>query len=185
MATDRVLTEELGLTGGGLESSSRAATVFLKIKGQKQGEIKGGCTIKGHEGRIQILGYAQDLESPRDVATGLPTGRRIHKPIGVAFKLDKSVPLLYNVLINNENIQEWLLEYYAQSHKGSQTTGAGQGTVLTYTVKLTNANLSSLRQITHESGMQIYIAEFTYQKVEWTWVDGGIAAQDDWEAPTV
>ena len=25
--------------------------------------------------------------------------------------------------------------------------------------------------------------EFTYQKIEWTWVDGGITASDDWEAP--
>jgi type VI secretion system secreted protein Hcp len=24
---------------------------------------------------------------------------------------------------------------------------------------------------------------FTYQKIEWTWTDGGITADDDWEAP--
>ena len=24
---------------------------------------------------------------------------------------------------------------------------------------------------------------FTYQKIEWTWNDGGIMATDDWEAP--
>jgi type VI secretion system secreted protein Hcp len=24
---------------------------------------------------------------------------------------------------------------------------------------------------------------FTYQKIEWTWNDGGIMAMDDWEAP--
>jgi type VI secretion system secreted protein Hcp len=24
---------------------------------------------------------------------------------------------------------------------------------------------------------------FTYQKIEWTWVDGGITAMDDWESP--
>ena len=26
---------------------------------------------------------------------------------------------------------------------------------------------------------------FTYQSIEWTWVDGGITAKDDWEAPNV
>jgi type VI secretion system secreted protein Hcp len=25
---------------------------------------------------------------------------------------------------------------------------------------------------------------FTYQKIEWTWLDGGITASDDWEAAT-
>ena len=24
---------------------------------------------------------------------------------------------------------------------------------------------------------------FTYDKIAWTWVDGGISAEDDWEAP--
>ena len=26
---------------------------------------------------------------------------------------------------------------------------------------------------------------FTYQKITWTWKDGGITADDDWEAPRV
>ncbi len=26
---------------------------------------------------------------------------------------------------------------------------------------------------------------FTYQKIEWTWMDGGITAMDDWESPVV
>jgi type VI secretion system secreted protein Hcp len=26
---------------------------------------------------------------------------------------------------------------------------------------------------------------FTYQKIIWTWKDGGIEAQDDWESPVV
>jgi type VI protein secretion system component Hcp len=26
---------------------------------------------------------------------------------------------------------------------------------------------------------------FTYQKIIWTYVDGGITAEDDWEAPVV
>jgi type VI secretion system secreted protein Hcp len=26
---------------------------------------------------------------------------------------------------------------------------------------------------------------FTYQKIEWTWTNGGITASDDWESPAV
>ena len=25
----------------------------------------------------------------------------------------------------------------------------------------------------------------TYQKITWTWIDGGVTAEDDWEAPVV
>jgi len=26
---------------------------------------------------------------------------------------------------------------------------------------------------------------FVYQKIIWTWTDGGITAEDDWESPAV
>jgi type VI secretion system secreted protein Hcp len=31
----------------------------------------------------------------------------------------------------------------------------------------------------------MYLVCFTYKKIEWTWMDGGINAGDDWEAPLV
>ena len=46
------------------------------------------------------------------------------------------------------------------------------------TVKLTNASISDR----HEHGATEQIS-FTYQKITWTWIDGGITAEDDWEAP--
>ncbi|MCB1185762.1 type VI secretion system tube protein Hcp [bacterium] len=42
----------------------------------------------------------------RDAASGLPTGKRQHKPLTITKELDKSTPLLYNILVNNENISE-------------------------------------------------------------------------------
>jgi type VI secretion system secreted protein Hcp len=46
------------------------------------------------------------------------------------------------------------------------------------TIKLTNASIAS--RVEH--GMQEQIG-FTYQKITWTWIDGGVSAEDDWEAP--
>jgi type VI secretion system secreted protein Hcp len=59
-----------------------------------------------------------------------------------------------------------------------------------YTVKLTNANISgmevSTQEFTHVENLAaaktIEKVSFTYQKIEWTWTDGGITALDDWEA---
>ncbi len=36
---------------------------------------------------------------PRDAASGLPTGQRMHKPFAVAFELDKSSPLLKGLTV--------------------------------------------------------------------------------------
>ena len=166
-----------------------ALQAYLNLKGQKQGEIKGSVTQKGREGKIAIIAVSHEIVSPRDPASGLPTGKRMHKPFVITKELDKSSPLLYNALVNNENIPDWQLQFWTPQIKA--TTGSGNE-VQHYTVKLTNANVASIafRMANNKHPDLMKFAEyeevaFTYQKIEWTWNDGGITAGDDWEAPTV
>ena len=161
-----------------------ALNQYLKLKGQKQGEIKGSVTQKGREGKIMVIAVSHEIVCPRDPASGLPTGKRMHKPFIITKELDKSTPLLYNVLVNNENIQEWELQFWQPSATGAEKQH--------YTVKLVNANIASIhfRSLNNKNPELMKYAEFeeiafTYQKIEWTWVDGGITAMDDWEAPNV
>src|SRR6266404_1793228 len=88
-----------------------ALNAYLKLKGQKSGEIKGSVTQKGREGSIMVIAVSHDVISPRDAASGLPTGKRMHKPFVITKELDTSSPLLYNILVTNENITEWVLHF--------------------------------------------------------------------------
>ncbi|EYF03452.1 hcp protein [Chondromyces apiculatus DSM 436] len=61
-----------------------------------------------------------------------------------------------------------------------------------YTVRLTNANIASInfRMPNNKHPDLMKFAEyeevaFTYEKIEWTWTDGGIMAADSWVAPNV
>ena len=164
-----------------------ALNAYLKLKGQKQGEIKGSVTQKGREGKIMVIAVSHSIVSPRDSASGLPTGKRMHKPFVITKELDKSSPLLYNVLTNNENIKKWVLNFWTPQIKAAQGTGTE---VQHYTVDLLNANIASIhfRMLNNKNPDLMKYAEFeevsfTYQKITWTWKDGGITADDDWEAP--
>jgi type VI secretion system secreted protein Hcp len=164
-----------------------ALNAYLKLKGQKQGEIKGSVTQKGRENKVMVIAVSHEIISPRDAASGLPTGKRMHKPFVITKELDKSSPLLYAALTTNENISEWELQFWAPQIKA--TTGTGSE-VQHYSVKLTNANIASIafRMANNKHPDLMKFAEyeevaFTYQKIEWTWNDGGITAGDDWEAP--
>jgi type VI secretion system secreted protein Hcp len=161
-----------------------ALNAYLKLKGQKQGDIKGSVTQKGREGKIMVIAVNHEIVSPRDAASGLPTGKRMHKPLVITKELDKSSPLLYNALVNNENLSEFELQFWQPSATGAEKQH--------YTIKLTNANIASMHFVMpnnkHPDLMKFSEYEeiaFTYQKIEWTWMDGGITAQDDWEAPVV
>jgi type VI secretion system secreted protein Hcp len=163
-----------------------ALLAYLKMKGQKSGDIKGGVTQKGREDSIGVIACTHSIYTPRDPQSGLPTGQRIHRPFVITKELDKSSPLLYNILCTNENVSEWTLKFWTPQLKAA--SGVGQE-VQMYTVKLTNANVASIdfRQFNIKNPeLQKYAEQeevaFTYQKIEWTWTDGGITAEDDWEA---
>lgn len=164
-----------------------ALMAYLKLTGQKTGAVKGSITQKGREDSIGVIAVSHSIISPRDAASGLPTGKRMHKPFVITKELDKSSPLLYNMLVTNENIKDWELKFWTPQLKAATGTGTE---VQHYVIKLINANIASMdfRQLHVKNPETAKFAEyeeiaFTYQKIIWTWNDGGITAEDDWEAP--
>src|SRR4029453_16747997 len=105
-----------------------ALNAYLNLTGQKQGDIKGSVTQKGREGKIMVIAVNHEIVSPRDPASGLPTGKRMHKPFVITKELDKASPLLQNALVNNETISEWMLQFWQPSATGAEKQH--------YTVKL-------------------------------------------------
>jgi len=159
-----------------------ALNAHLRIVAEKQGTILGSVTQKGREGSIQVIAAMHEIVSPRDPASGRPTGKRVHKPFVVTKVLDRSSPLLYSVLCNNENIKSFELQFYTPDKTGIEKQH--------YTVRLENANISSIifRMPNTRSKIASQLPEreevsFTYQKIVWTWNEGGISADDDWETP--
>lgn len=161
-----------------LESSTNAIPVnkiFLKLEGDTQGEINGGSTDAGHEGDIFVIGYSHTIISPRDAASGLPTGKRQHKPLTITKEVDKSTPLLMNVLAQNENLGKFELRFFA--NVDSVETNF-------FTIELDNAQIASIHTELR-LGINVEVVSFVYTSITWTWEDGGITATDDWEDPVV
>ncbi len=154
-----------------------STVAFLTIRGETQGDIEGGVRQAGREGSIAVTGVRHDIESPRDAASGLPTGKRQHSPLVVLKQVDKSTPLLYHALANNESLTEVSLKFYRTVRDGKEQQY--------YTIDLTNASIASIKLVadTETAGNLIEEISLTYQKITWTWQDGGITAEDDWETP--
>jgi len=156
-----------------------ALNAFLNLKGQKTGEIRGSVTQKGREGKIMVIAVDHELSSPSDPSSGLPTGKLMHKPIRITKEVDKSSPLLYRVLTTNENITEWELQFWQASATGAE--------VQYYTIKLTNVRIADIEFHMPNSKdpdlmkrAEFEEVSFTYQTIQWVWVDGGIVTRTDW-----
>ena len=165
-----------------------ALNAYLSLRGEKQGEIKGSVTQKGREGKIMVIAAEHGVASPRDPASGLATGRRVHKPFMITKELDMSSPLLYAGLAANEIFPTWELQFWAPAV--NTAVGGGTGAeVMRYTVRLTNASISDIRFCmlnTKDPELMRYAefeeVSFVYQRIDWTWMVGGKTSGDDWGA---
>jgi type VI secretion system secreted protein Hcp len=83
------------------------------------------------------------------------------------------------MLVNNENIPEWELQFWQRGPAGEELNH--------YTVKLTDANIANIDFVmpNNQDPNLMQRAEyeeiaFTYQNIQWIWNDGSVFASDDW-----
>lgn len=162
-----------------------ALNAYLKLTGAKQGDISGSVTQKGREGKIMVIAVRHEILSPRDTASGLPTGKRQHTPLIITKELDKSTPGILNALVNNENITALELQFFTPHIQlGS---GAAGMEVNHYTIRLTNASIVDVKSIMLNNKnpelakyTEYEEVSFVYQKIQWVWLNGNIVAEDSW-----
>ena len=148
--------------GAGAAGASSTATVStamnMSVTGQRQGVFSKGAPIT-------VLALSHEIVSPRDPASGLPTGQRQHRPATVKVQWGSTTPKFINALVTNENLTSVLIGLLRNGTKVA-------------TIKLTNASVAHYVQT--DDAVEL---DMTYQKITWTWVAGGTTAQDDWGAP--
>jgi type VI secretion system secreted protein Hcp len=148
--------------------------VYLKIAG-----IQGEVTQKGREGSVKVLAVNHEIVSPRDPASGLPTGKRQHVPFRCVITHDKTLPLLMQALTQNKTIPTIEVNFYRPTPTGVEE--------LYMKYLLTNVGVSSIRPwmpntkdaTTATFGAQVELA-LVYEKISWTFTNGGITHEDSW-----
>jgi type VI secretion system secreted protein Hcp len=159
-----------------------AEAIWMTVKGVKQGDIKSETATKGREGMMECLEFNFEVKSPTDPGSGKPTGKRMYEPLVVCKRVDKASPLLSAALTTNESLSTVKLLFWRPDNAGKSEQF--------YTIELTNALLC---------GQEIYLPmtidkefahfpvmeklKFSFQKIVWTYTNGGITATDDWETP--
>jgi type VI secretion system secreted protein Hcp len=143
--------------------------IYAKIKGKVQGDLTGGVAAQAFTGQIEVHSVEFGVGSPFDVATGMPTGKRVARPIKITKPFDRSSPLLHRSTVTNESLTVDI-----------SYTVEGQGHKSYATLSLTNAMIRDFQNDTSFTGTGVETISFTYTKVEFTWAEGGITSTDDW-----
>lgn len=82
-------------------------------------------------------------------------------------------------MVTNESFSTFILEFWTPSPSGQD--------IQHYTVELFDASIVDIRFVMPNNKIPELMAlkeyeriAFSYQKIIWTWQDGGITAEDDW-----
>lgn len=149
-----------------------ALNAHLYLRGEIQGPIEGDVKQVGREGSIVVIAFSHGLAATTD-------GRkftRAHEPVTCTKPIDKATPRLGRAWADNEALTQFRLDFWRPSQSGQE--------VQYYTVELSNARITAIRQEMlnnkYPENMKHEVREhvsFTYQKITWTWQDGGITSE--------
>lgn len=172
----------LSLVGLG---TARADQIFVRVQGQLTGVFSYWYNPVDELGGISLTEYGQvedlawSVSSPRDAASGLPTGKRQHRPLTLRVRMAGATSLVAQALTANQNLPSVRVLWFTRDDAASSYEQ-------TRALVLTNANISNLSIYSaREQGELATYAEFsmTYQQIGIEDYEGGLSYSDSWESP--
>lgn len=155
-------------------ATTESFRIFLKVEGETQGEIKGSVTEAGKEDLIFASSYQHSVVSPRDAASGLPTGKRQHKPFTITKEIDQATPLLFQAVVTEESLNVTIKFY--------RTTALSAVEEAFFEIRLENAQIASIQNYIPlgAEGRPTEEVSFTYTKIVWTHLLENLSSSDTW-----
>lgn len=135
-------------------------------------------TDDGSEDLIEVYGFSHEIVSPRDASSGLPTGKRQHKPVNITKEIDKSSPLWSSGLVDGDTFSVVILTTRKDAEDGSRR--------VIKTIKLNGASVCGVSNtLSPDHKRETELISFCYESISWTWhtKDGDKVITDTWEQP--
>ena len=107
----------------------------------------------------------------RGATAGRAAMRRVSDPVVIVRNEDEASPFFVKAAASGETLTSVVFEF-------KRTVGTS--TEVYQTVTLTNATISSVREINGNGGHQMQEVSFTFQKIEYSNKDGAAAAPASW-----
>ena len=150
-----------------------AEPVYLTVRGQKSGDIKGDVTQRGREGSMEV--------TKLELGSSSSGGVRKWDSLKITKRVDQATPLLLNAYFTNETLTNATLKLWRPQANGVEEQFM--------TITLQNAQIVGDRIVNDATtSAEGHVAQslpveelaFTFQKITVTYTNGGKTASDDW-----
>jgi type VI secretion system secreted protein Hcp len=169
-----------GLCPVGSTASAAELGIFARFTGDG-GPLEGSASTPATPleeptpGFVEVATSCHGFRSPRDPASGLPTGRSVHEPFVLIMPLDRVAPLLYEEMFATELLGVEV-RYYARDAAG--------GAAIDHVVDLDGAMAARIEQLSAPDPAQPTVQRaylkvaFTYTSYEYRTPDDTVSATD-------
>ena len=160
-----------------------AETIHLYLKANGS-DIKGESTQTslGRQDSIECVVYKQSVVTAREAGSGMATGRRQYEPLMIRKRIDKSSPLLFKALVENQKIDA-VFKFFRPAPTGDGTTEQF------YTVSIKDGRIASMKQYINDTFVPATTTDppleevtFVFHTIAWTFTNGGVTHEDSWSA---
>lgn len=153
-----------------------AIPAYMEIDG-----IPGSVNVAGREGTVEVLEFNHRVYLPTDRDDGTITGTRKHDALIIHKAFDKSSALLYQRVCTGTSIPKITIKWYEITDQGEEKPY--------YQHVLTKCKIASVRSYMHnvkDRAKEQYVHQeevtIRYEKISWTFLDGNLMHQDEWNS---
>ena len=158
-----------------------AESVHLFLKANSV-EIQGESSQLdlGRENSIECVEFKDSVRTAREHGSRMAVGRRVHEPIEIMKRIDRSSPLLAKALCRNEKI-EGEFKFFRPNPSGDGTTEQY------FTISITEGRVDSIERHSpntfdpaESKSPALETVRFVYGKITWLFTPTGAEAVDEW-----
>ena len=137
----------------------RETRTYMGVKG-----VPGPLIEKAHRGQFDVIKFSHKVVSPRDSASGQPTGKRQHSAATVVLPTSEGTVPFRDAVTKNMVLPEVVI------YRPSQT------------ITMVNVSVAEVEDLDEDQ----VLLKLVYEKITWNTPGegGGTTAEDTWLAPT-
>lgn len=137
-------------------TQSETVDAYLAVTAKRAGRLKGESLASGFEDQSIVTGWSWGIAASSAIGNTSQTARRSYTALTVHKRIDSASTGLMSALVTNDEIKEARLTLRR----------AGGAQEVFFTITLSSARLTDIRQSTDASGEAIESLTFTFTKVQ-------------------
>jgi type VI secretion system secreted protein Hcp len=157
---------------------------YIKVKGSKQGQLKGSSPKAKRSDFIDVIAFKMGGDVPVDANNWQPKGSRQHRPVVVTVEACAASPQLLQAMWTSEVLSQVVLEIVNRKSDGS-------GEQVKERITLTDAVIVSISRYSSDHAKEavkhdvdhLEDIEFRFRQIMVENPLASTSATDDWNAP--